>query len=524
MLQHVSRHSCPDGGGCQVCVRKRLPALSLLLAGCVAVLPAKADPDYMTYVDARGDAGARRTDPGGDGPIDPGQHRLIDLREMTIGIWRPTAPQTNVFTGMFHSSGEFFRLDIVLDGLVNPPGDVDPQSFDPFRYGNHPILGFIDVDVDEEAGTGGELEAPEYRYFGNAARFGGWVNLPQVPDRMAADASAFDGDFTTPPFVERSGEEFHLALLGHLFGPGDVVQIVGDGDLVFEAGEVWNIQAAWFHRAHGYEPFSLAVGGTVPGEYAPRCPLRFAHDAANDVTKVSLVFPRKNQGAALMMGQPPEPSNGNPSDQFSVREALLDLYHSAVFLTMFPTGWPEEELIIDWVNWDPDGPEDYLDPTEWRLYALLGTSYTAPDPDGALFVWTDVWPGPVRGDVDGDETADEGDKLLISQFTAAHDGDDGLVDGRVSIPGFGPDFRLFDVNHNGGVDILDEWLVSVPHDMDASESVDIADFAWVQTCLSGEGVPYGPLFCGLADADLDGDVDAHDAVRLIEVMTGPGGG
>lgn len=498
--------------------------LLLLCAWSGEGSPGVIDPSFVTHIDARGDAGARRTDPGGDGPIDPGQHRLIDLREMTIGIWKPVAPQIDVFTGIYQNSGEFFRLDVVLDGLVNPPGDVDPQSFDPFRYGNHPIFGFIDVDVDEEAGTGGELEAPEYRYFGNAARFGGWVSLPHAPDRMAADASAFDGDFTTPPFVERSGEEFHLALLGHLFGPGDIVEIVGDGDLVFEADEVWNIQAAWFHRAHGYEPFSLAMGGAVPGEYAPRCPLRFAHDAANDVTTVSLVFPRKNQGAALMMGQPPEPSNGDPSDQYSVKEALLDLHDSAVFLTQFPTGWPEEELIIDWAQWDPDGPKDHLNPTEWRMYALLGTSYTAPDPDGALFVWTDVWPGPVRGDVDGSGTAGPFDALLIQQFTAAHDADDGLVDGRVSIPGFGPDFRVFDVNHNGGVDILDEWLVSKPNDLDDSGSVDLADFAWLQTCLSGEFVPYGPLLCGLADADLDGDVDAQDAVRLIDVMTGPGGG
>ncbi len=523
MLPHVSRRSRLPGSGCPA--RGRAPlAAAVLLAGCVAAMPATADPTVVTYVDGKGDAGARRTDPGGDGPIDPDQHRLIDLIEMTIGFWRPTAPQADVFTGTFHSSGEFFRLDIVLDGLVNPPGNTDPQSFHPFQYGNHPIYGFVEIDMDEEAGTGGELEAPEFRYFGNAARFGGWVNLPQVPDRMAADASAFDGDFTTPPFVERSGEEFHLALLGHLFGPGDIEEIVGDGDLVFEAGEVWNIQAPWFHRAHGYEPFSLAVGGALPGEYAPRCPLRFAHNPEDDVTTVSLVFPRKNRGAALMMGQPPEPSNGNPSDQFSVREALLDLHHSALFLTMFPTGWPEEELIIDWWKWDPDGPEDHLNPTEWRLYALLGTSYTAPDPDGALFVWTDVWPKPVRGDVNGDGTADEADRLLISQFTAAHDAEDGVVDGRVIIPGFGPDFRVFDVNHNGAVDTLDEWLVSTPHDLDGNGTVDLADVAVMQACLSGAFVPYGPLFCGLADADLDGDVDVHDAVRLIEAMTGPGGG
>jgi hypothetical protein len=225
-----------------------------------------------------------------------------------------------------------------------------------------------------------------------------------------------------------------------------------------------------------------------------------------------------------MVGQPPEAANGNPSDQSSVREALFDLHDSAVFLSFFPSGWPEEELILDWADWEPEGPQDHLDPTDWRLYALLGTSYTAPDPDGALFVWTDVWPDPVRGDVDGDGDAEESDALLIDQFVAEHDAEDGQVDGRVSIPGFGPDFRLFDVNHSGGVDALDEWLVSQPHDLDGSGGVDLADFALLQTCLSGEFMPYDPLFCGLADADLDGDVDDQDAVRLIEAITGPNGG
>ena len=473
-------------------------------------LPAAADDDlWVTYADTAGDAVARVTDPGADGPFDPEAHPLVDLLRLTIGKWSPDAPEADLFAGSFDEEGEFFRLDVLLEGLFNPPGLTDPDQFEPFEYGPHPVFGFIEVDMDEDVETGGELDFPEYRYVGNVARFGGIPDISDLEDRIALDSSAFDEDFETPPYVERSGEEFHLALLGSVLDGSDVVEIVGDGDDIFGAGEIWWIEAAWFHRAHGYEPFSFA------GEYSPWCSVQFEHEVFSDVTRISLVFPLTNVGAGLMWGEEPEPPDADPSNQFSVLEALIDLHDSAVFLDEHPSGFPEEEIIIEWEGKDP---EDYLDPTEWRVIALLGTSYTAPeDPATEYFVWTDVYPEGIRGDVNGNGEADEEDREAIEEFIEEEDPNDGSVE----LPDFAVNFSVFDINHNGVVDELDVLLVSVPGDLDDDADVDLADFASLQTCFAGTEPPFDPLPCGLADLDTDGDVDVEDAQRFEAVMTGP---
>ena len=472
-----------------------------------------------TYLDSIDDAVARRTDPGGDGPFDPNEHRLVDLRELSIGKWCPYDPTTDLFAGSFEASGKFFRLDILLDCLVNPPGPTLPWDFEPFSYGPHPIFGFVEVDMDQDVETGGELGAPEYRYVGNVVRFGSKpADSVGLEDRIALDASAFDGDFLTAPYVDRSGEEFHLALLGSVFSQYDIVEISGNGDLLFDAGETWWIEAPWFHRAHGYEPFSLATGGAQPGEYSPCCTMQFEHDPNMDVTRITLVFPLKNQGAALMWGETPEPSNGDPSDQFSVKEALHDLHNSAVFLDLYPTGLPEEAIITEWKNKDPD---DYLLPVEWELAVLLGTSYTVAEPSGEFFVWTDVYPEGIRGDMNGDTEADQQDQQLIRQFIADEDASDGVVDGRVELTDFALNFSVFDVNHNSVVDDLDEMLVSEPGNLDDDDDIDLADFTSFQECFSGSNIPYSPLECGLADLDADGDVDGKDFRWFERALAGP---
>ena len=82
-------------------------------------------------------------------------------------------PRSDPFEGRFQEDGELLRLDLLIDGLVNPPGSTDPVAFDPFRYGDHPLFGFIEIDVDEDVETGGEIDHPEHRYLGNITRFGG---------------------------------------------------------------------------------------------------------------------------------------------------------------------------------------------------------------------------------------------------------------------------------------------------------------------------------------------------------------
>ena len=513
----VSAHA--DRRGRSACSPGRAVRLVVALLLGVGASMASAAELWITYTDAAGDVVARRTDPGADGPFDPESHRLVELLELTLSKWKPDDTQEDLFTGYCHASGKFLRLDIVVDGLINPPGPTRPWEFDPFTYGDNPIYGFVEVDVDADVETGGELDAPEYRYVGNIVRFG---NKPFEPvaleDRIALDASAFDGDFLTPPYVDQSGEEFHLALLGSVFTPLDIVEVVGDADLLFEGGETWWIEAPWFHRAHGYEPFSLALGGAQPGEYSPACTLQFEHDPLLDVTTISLVFPLKNVGAGEMWGEPPEPPNGDPSDQFSVFEALKDLVDSAIFLDWYPTGLPEEDIITEWQNKEP---EDYLLPSAWGISALLGTSYTVADQGGEYFVWTDAYPDGIRGDVNGDAEADEQDRQLIEQFIADEDANDGTVDGRAELAGFAFGFSVFDVNHGGVVDELDDWLVSPPGDMDDDADIDLVDFASLQRCFSGAGSPYAPLACGLGDLDADNDVDEMDADWFGTAMAGP---
>jgi hypothetical protein len=47
-------------------------------------------------------------------------------------------------------------------------------------------------------------------------------------------------------------------------------------------------------------------------------------------------------------------------------------------------------------------------------------------------------------------------------------------------------------------------------DFDASESVDLNDFGFMQRCFSGVGATFGLPVCEMADFDLDGDVDLDD--------------
>lgn len=410
---------------------------------------------YTAHDDAAGDAVPRLTDPGADGPFDRQAHHLPDIRKISLGKWDPTDPQLDLFAGTYAPSGKFLRLELALDGVMNPPGPTFAEQFDPFAYGPHPVYGFVELDMDQDADTGGELDNPQFRYVGNVVRFGSKPADPALADRIALDGSAFDGDFLTPPFVERSGEEFHLALLGDLFESIDITEVAGDGDTAFEAGETWWIDAAWFHRAHGYEPFSLATGGAQAGEYAPRCTLQFEHVVETDVTWLTLVFPLKNSGAGSIWGEPPEAPNGDPSDQFSVREALFDLQDSAAFVEQFPSGLPEEDIITGWLN---KNPSDFLEPVQWVVTVLLGTSYTSP---GDGLIWTDVSPDGVRGDVNGDMSVDQQDRLMIQQFIEDLDAIDGVVDGRVELADFALDFSVFDIDHSGVADSWDRRLAGL---------------------------------------------------------------
>jgi len=464
--------------------------------------------------DAVGDAIIRRTDRNEDGDIDPFRHRLIDLIDTTLGTWAPRNPRQDLFAGEFRNGAGFARIDLKLKGLCNPPGNVFERDFNPFAFGDNPVLGYIEIDVDGNTSTGGELKQPQFRYLGNVARFGGMPAVPRFRDRVARSQDDFRKGFDVPPFTKRHGEEFHIALFGEHFSLDNIIKIAGNDNDVFEQGETWRIWARLFHRAHGYEPFSLASGCGRSGEYDPISVIQFHHDMDADVTVVTLVFPLTNEAAARITGEETEPMDGNACNQASILEALADLHDSALFLQDHPTGLPEEAIITQWKD---QNPRQFLRPTRWKFTAVLASSYTHPVSDGLSLLLTDVFPNVVRGDVNGDGVVNSIDQDQVRNWLRQN-GRDGIF----IIDAFARAFHLFDVNYSGTVDRLDVFNLPRQGDGDGDDDVDIADFAIFQDCFSGNGSPPEGLPCVLFDFDRNRSIDWRDYRGLIRRYRGPG--
>lgn len=510
-------------------VRRALGYLTACL--CVAVgvsSPARAD-DYEEYFDERGDVLIRRTDTDANGTVDPLNHRPADLLQITIGAWKPRDACDDLFRGDWdeQAATAFLRVDLVFDERVNPPGPVDLRGggFDPFRFGPHPVLGFVEMDADENINSGGEIRHvngdptingfPELRPLGAAGRFGGVPgDRSELRDRYARGGEDFDGKCDRGREVEYSGEEFHIALQGEEYA-GHVV-IDGDGDAVFESGETWDVSGTWLHRAHGFEPFSFAEGRDR-GVYDPESIMRWSHNLNTNRTTATLLFPLTQRASAAWRCEPrPEPIDRNPYNQASVEEALADLRDSARFWRQHNADCTR--VILDWADTDP---EDVLRPRKWTVLALLGTSYTVQD-DG-FFVWTDVFPSAEPGDVNGESGVDDEDFEYLYEWVRAEDGGfrdgDGGTDGRVTLIDFGPNFCVYDVNYDGVVDVRDAAAIITPGDMDGDRDVDGADWTLAAPCLRG---PQAPVMeaCTRLDFDFDGDVDLRDVAGFAHRFGG----
>jgi hypothetical protein len=481
--------------------------------------------------DTHGDAVARRTDPGADGPIDPGVHALPDLLSHSLGNWQPLNPQTDLYTGTWSAMGGFLRFEMVFDGVVNPPGPVGccgEPSYDPYRYGPNPVSGYIEFDVDNDADTGGELEVPQLRYMGNTSRFGGLPQQAVIRDRAALDYFAFDGNMSTTPFVERSGEDFHVALAGWEIQSAGI-QRSDQSDWIFGAGETWVVPGYLFQRAHGYRQFSSACcrAGAPIGSYEPLVKLEFSHSTVSNRTTVSFVYPLTNAACAAMQGNPQtEPMDVYFTNQNGIQEALFELKMSAIAATPIDRAQPEFALIAAWENKNPD---DYLEPAQWRVSVLVGESYTEPQESG-MFVWSDIWPNVLVGDGNGDGVVNPSDVVAFDLFIQQHDGQagfdgDGTVNGIVQLVSFGPNFSLYDLNYDGRVDDDDREMISsgpsfARSDFDHDTDVDQSDFGHLQACLTGANQGPAVSGCQNADVDRDGDVDESDTTILLGCMAG----
>lgn len=365
---------------------------------------------YEQFNDTPFDATVRPTDPGGDVALER-ETQLPDLITIRMGGWQPVDPAVDLFDGSFEEpDAPFVRIEIKLNGLINPPGPCI-MTYDPYRYGTSPVYGFVEIDIDDDTETGGETDSPQYRYLSNVARFGGMPNRLVYRNRCAREGADIDDTFVSPPQIERHGEEFHIAFLGKEFDQGGISFCDGDDDLLFEAGETWQITGTWFHRAHGFEPFSFAEGGGA-GEYMPVSTIEFAHSSATDTTTISVVFPLTNAADAVTREEPVQPNNADPTDQASVEEGLEDLVDSGMYNDN-PGNDPAFILIEQWGD---QIATDYLDPRQWQLTCLLGTLNSFPEAGGPYFIWTDVFPDVVRGDFNGNLVANGGDSNDLEQL------------------------------------------------------------------------------------------------------------
>ncbi len=487
-----------------------------------------ADPalaDRIVVQDGTGDARARRTDFAANGPIDPLEHHLPDLQAWSIGTWRPTASQVNLFSGSWSNSGEFVRLELVFCGLVNPPGPLGccgEASFEPFRYGPNPVNGYVEIDVDADRDTGGEVEFPQGRYLGNVARFGGLP--PGATSRPAIDARAFDQNLASAPWVERSGEDFHLELVGWEIDPADI-QRSDPSDLLFGPGETWVISAHLLHRSHAYSRFSSACcrAGVALGNYEPLTQVEFAHNLESNRTTVSLVYPLTNAASAAALGQPVEGMDIMFTNQNSIWEGLAELVDSAWAAGSEDRLLPEFALLAGWQAKDPN---TYLDPVSWRIRVLVGGDYTVPQ--DSLFVWSDIFPNGLVGDVNGSGAIGPADLAAFDAYVQASDADpeidaDGQVNASVEIRNFGPGFSLYDLDYDGLVNAQDRAVLGgpllSPSDFDNDADVDMADLGHIQACLSGGREPSPG--CRNADFNADGNIDHLDLDVAIGCAGGP---
>ena len=476
--------------------------LSLHLAATLIATMAAAvvadDPFEVVYNDPAGDAVLRPTDRGGGGLIHPSAV-LPDITALAIAGWQPYSPASDPYSGVpVESRGsDIFRLQVVFDGLVNPPGTLglSGQPFNPYKFGTSPVFGYIELSVDGRKDTGGHLgTSAESRFMANVARFGSRP-YGSIGERIATSADDYDRSIFTGPQYEWSGADWSLSLCG--CSAVTLVREFGNGNGRFDAGETMIVRGRLFARSEGYIRPSGMRGGSVDGAYDPWVHLRFSHSTSTDRTVMTFVGPVTNRGFGLLAGTPTPPINLRADDGWSIEEGVTDLIASSRGAT------GEARMLID--DWDGRDVDDSLEPVDWEPTALLGTSYTDRFVDG-LFVWTDVGFDLKPGDVDGDRHAGAIDEAVLRNWVYATDGGpfdrDGVKNGVVMLRGTPFNFSLYDLDSSGDVRHRDLAIGGPRADLDGDGLLTVFDFLAFQNFFDAGNMR--------ADFDLNETLDIFD--------------
>jgi len=504
------------------------PSLAMGVISCATAAmnaSVQSAPFYIQWTDPADDQVLRETGSVGAGQINT--TALPDMLSLTFTAWQATDPVTDPYTGQAvdPASAHLVRFDLVFNGLCNPPGPLAlaGSPYDPYEFGDRPVYGFIEIDVDDDMDSGGELEtAALFRYLANVGRFGG-LPTGAIGDRAALSADDYDGSFFDGPQFERSGADMTLVMCG-CFDP-TLVQEIGDGDGVMQAGETMIVRGRFFERFQALAPYSGDFGGSDFGAYDPLVNLRFQHDVQTDTTTVSLVFPLDAQGAADLTGQPAQPLDFNLNNHTSVAELLRDIiltssgccgpiFNDAVVL----------QLAQNWIS--PNFPNvalieqeltQYLDPTTWKASAILGAPYATQQT--ALYVWTDLGFQWTFADLNHDGLVTTDDETIFNIALNNLDGTssdaDGAINGVVIIQNFGINFSLYDLNGDGVINTNDADLINTapPADLNGDGLINGADLAQI---LINWGV------CSSCPEDLnqDGIVNGADLAIVLINWTG----
>ncbi|MCK4661173.1 MAG: hypothetical protein KAV82_16755 [Phycisphaerae bacterium] len=491
----------------------------------------------------------RRTDPCGSNAFcepDPIPVNTIfpDLRSAKVGRWLPSDAALDVHTGKYDHMGGFLRVILVFEGLLNPPGPMI-SPYNPRRYGNSPLFGFVEFDIDTNGDSGGNINAPLIRYNGNVARFGGMPVGEVFVDRISTDGRDPDDQYDTYPWIDRSGGDFELQFSGDNITRIDHIR--GNDDSTFETEEVWDVHGRFFRRAQGYD---VCAGGS----YEPEVTVRFAHRVPTDVSTAGL----STNGVAAYRDDPVELSaedgstvvtfiypltNADYASANAVSVETMDAYdfnansilEGAEFLSigamleLCPTSYEYWGLIEPWLAQEA---EDYLQPEHWRMTMLFGTARSRSVIGEGNYIWSDIFPNVFPGDFNGDGFKSNSDANLVAEFIDQFDGDPAYdidsngTNGEIELANFGVWFSIYDVNYDGFVDAYDlDYSWQSLGDYDNDGDVDLRDFQAFQVCLPAlqEDTTADKLLILCLDA-FDSNGDNEVTLADLEAFDGELGG